>query len=123
MRAAGRALKIARGMIDWFSDLQHNWLLPEFMPPDRTIDSDVPSVYGNNTGHQIYLISQGIIHHSRMATSRLGARRERSLRPSDPPPVLERAIFSISIVIPFKHLLCVSLESLLYGDLLLHRLC
>ena len=93
VRAAGRALKIARGMIDWFSDLQHNWLLPEFMPPDRTIDSDVPSVYGNNTGHQIYLISQGIIHHSRMATSRLGARRERSLRPIRSAPSARESYF------------------------------
>lgn len=46
------------------------------MPPDRTIDSDVPPMYGANTGHQIYLISQGIIHHSRMATSSVGTQRD-----------------------------------------------
>ena len=73
---SGRALKIARGMIDWFSDVQKNWLLPEFMPPDRTITADVPPMYGANTGHQIYLISQGIIHHSRMATSAVGKQRD-----------------------------------------------
>jgi hypothetical protein len=72
---SGRALRIARGMIDWFSSLEHNWLLPEFMPPDRTT-GDVPPVYGANTGHQIYLISQGIIHHTRMATSPLGKQRD-----------------------------------------------
>ena len=58
--------------IDWFNDLSKNTLLPEFMPPDRTIEVDVPPVFGANTGHQIYLISQGIIHHSRMATSEQG---------------------------------------------------
>ena len=36
--------------------------------------------------------------------------------------VLERARFSIPIGIPFKHLFWVSLESLLYGASLLHRL-
>ena len=71
-----RALNIARNMIDWFNDLSHNALLPEFMPPDRTVTMDVPPVFGANTGHQIYLISQGIIHHSRMATSTLGRQRD-----------------------------------------------
>ena len=46
------------------------------MPPDRTIEVDVPPVFGANTGHQIYLISQGIIHHSRMATSEQGRQRD-----------------------------------------------
>ena len=46
------------------------------MPPDRTIAGDIPPVYGADTGHQIYLISQGIIHHSRMATSQLGRQRD-----------------------------------------------
>ena len=62
--------------IDWFNDLSKNTLLPEFMPPDRTIEVDVPPVFGANTGHQIYLISQGIIHHSRMATSKQGRQRD-----------------------------------------------
>lgn len=73
---SGRAIQVARGMIDWFSNVSRNWLLPEFMPPDRTNSSDVPPVYGATTGHQIYLISQGIIHHSRMATSSLGRQRD-----------------------------------------------
>lgn len=72
---SGTALRLARGMIDWFTSLNTNPLLPEFMPPDRTTD-DVPAVYGAETGHQIYLISQGIIHHSRMATSALGRQRD-----------------------------------------------
>ena len=62
-------------MIDWFSSLATNWLLPEFMPPDRTT-ADVPPMFGADTGHQIYLISQGIIHHSRMATSSVGRQRD-----------------------------------------------
>ena len=74
--SSGKALGIARGMIDWFSNTTQNFLLPEFMPPDRTIAADVPPMYGANTGHQIYLISQGIIHHSRMATSRVGKQRD-----------------------------------------------
>jgi hypothetical protein len=73
---SGHAIQIARGMIDWFSNVSKNWLLPEFMPPDRTVATDIPPVYGANTGHQIYLISQGIIHHSRMATSALGRQRD-----------------------------------------------
>ena len=40
--------------------------------------------------------------------------------PPDPAPVLHRAIFSVPIIIPFKYLLWVLLESLLYGVLLLH---
>ena len=71
-----RALTIARNMIDWFNDLSKNILLPEFMPPDRTLEVDVPPIFGANTGHQIYLISQGIIHHSRMATSDVGRQRD-----------------------------------------------
>jgi hypothetical protein len=62
-------------MIDWFSSLGTNWLLPEFMPADRTT-RDVPPTFGANTGHMIYLISQGIIHHARMATSALGRQRD-----------------------------------------------
>ena len=46
------------------------------MPPDRTNTVDVPPVFGSNVGHQIYLISQGIIHHSRMATSAMGRQRD-----------------------------------------------
>ena len=33
-------------------------------------------IYGANTGHQIYLISQGIIHHTLMALSELGKQRD-----------------------------------------------
>jgi hypothetical protein len=73
---SGTAIRLARGMLDWFSSLGTNGLLPEFMPPDRTHPEDVPPVYGANIGHQIYLISQGIIHHSRMATTRLGRQRD-----------------------------------------------
>lgn len=72
---APRPIQIARGMIDWFSAPQTNTLLPEFLPPDRTT-SNIPSMFGNNTGHQIYLISQGIIHHTRMATGPLGRARD-----------------------------------------------
>ena len=71
----GVAMRLARGMIDWFSSLEANWLLPEFMPPDRTT-ADVPRVIGAQQGHQIYLIYQGIIHHSRLATSALGRQRD-----------------------------------------------
>ena len=69
------ALRLARGMLDWFSSLETNWLLPEFMPADRTT-ANVPPVFGANIGHQIYLISQGIIHHSRMAMTPVGRQRD-----------------------------------------------
>ena len=36
----------------------------------------MPPIYGANTGHQIYLISQGIIHHTLMALSELGRQRD-----------------------------------------------
>ena len=72
----GAALRLARGMLDWFSSTGTNPLLPEFMPPDRTHVADVPPVFGATTGHQIYLISQGIIHHSRVALSAAGRQRD-----------------------------------------------
>ena len=72
----GGALQTARGMIDWFNSPKENFLLPEFTPPDRTFEADLPPVYGANQGHQIYLESQGIIHHTRMATSKLGKLRD-----------------------------------------------
>ena len=68
-------LEVARGMIDWFNAPATNWLLPEFMPPDRTT-ANVPPQYGANTGHQVYLMSQGIIHNTRMATSTAGKQRD-----------------------------------------------
>ena len=68
-------LEVARGMIDWFNSPATNWLLPEFMPADRTTGT-IPPQYGANQGHQIYLISQGIIHNTRMATSAAGKQRD-----------------------------------------------
>ena len=50
-----------------------------------------------------------------------GARGGASL-PPDLAPVLLKVICSIPEVIPFKFMLQVSLESLLYGALILHRL-
>lgn len=70
-----RPIDVARGMVDWYSAQQTNPRLPEFLPADRTT-SNIPSMFGNTTGHQIYLISQGIIHHTRMATSVRGRMRD-----------------------------------------------
>eukprot|EP00026_Physarum_polycephalum_P003966 Phypoly_transcript_03983.p1 GENE.Phypoly_transcript_03983~~Phypoly_transcript_03983.p1 ORF type:complete len:739 (+),score=59.86 Phypoly_transcript_03983:1-2217(+) len=64
------ALQLIRDQLTWFN---YNQYLPEFMPPNTV---DVPPQYGAASGHSIYVIYQGIIHNTRMATSKMGLQRD-----------------------------------------------
>jgi hypothetical protein len=81
------ALPMARKMMNIFNN---HTLLPTFLPPDggtppyQTPAGPPPpmwdgvnrSGFGNQTGHTIYLIKQGIIHNTQMALSAVGTQAD-----------------------------------------------
>lgn len=65
-----RALDIIRAHLDWFNYCEY---LPEFLPADDfTWPQPVPDI---GTGHQVYLIYQGMIHNTRLAAQTPRGRR------------------------------------------------
>lgn len=79
------ALLLARQNIDWFNN---NSYIPQFLPPvggpaGQPLPGGFPPAYNANlstgcpgfgeaTGHLIYMITQGMIHNTRMAQTRVG---------------------------------------------------
>ena len=89
------ALPLIRGHLTW---MEYSDQLPEYLPPDGgpdTFSADYQKVWGTPTrfveyagnpsvsvgggssdGHRVYLIYQGLIHQTRMATSGNGTKRD-----------------------------------------------
>ena len=88
------ALTLLRRHMNWFN---YNEYIPEFLPPDGgpptwgagqphppgyvapQPDGSGSVGHGETYGHRIYLIYQGLIHSTRMATSPLGTKRDTAL--------------------------------------------
>ena len=88
------ALPLIRGHLTW---MEYSDQLPEYLPPDGgpdTFSADYQKVWGtpnrfveyagnpsvsvgggSSDGHRVYLIYQGLIHQTRMATSGNGTKR------------------------------------------------
>ena len=89
------ALPLIRGHLTW---MEYSDQLPEYLPPDGgpdTFSADYQKVWGtpnrfveyagnpsvsvgggSSDGHRVYLIYQGLIHQTRMATSANGTKRD-----------------------------------------------
>ena len=89
------ALPLIRGHLTW---MEYSDQLPEYLPPDGgpdTFSADYQKVWGtpnrfveytgnpsvsvgggSSDGHRVYLIYQGLIHQTRMATSGNGTKRD-----------------------------------------------